>query len=223
MRNGNPVTPLENVGYEIGLKTTFFGGKLLWNNSLYRTEQANLTADDPENGPDESFVIPFGSTTSQGVESQLLGNVSDELQLVAGVSYAGKNKTKFAPDFPISKDRFKNAATLQPSLFANYRWAHFGVPQLSTRMGVSYFSSRPTYFVRSLEDGGVSDAFNLPAYTKVDVGANWQWSSHVTLDVNIENLFDKVYYPSADQGGLGGGTVSIGDRRLVRATFRYDF
>ena len=43
----------------------------------------------------------------------------------------------------------------------------------------------------------LSNAVVLPAYTRVDLAAYFDVSENLSLQLNVENLFDEDYYPSA--------------------------
>ena len=66
-------------------------------------------------------------------------------------------------------------------------------------------------------------ARKLRRVVRRDAGANYDFNERLSAGISIENLLDKTYYVAADQGGLGGGTVSVGNRRLVQATLGYKF
>ncbi len=207
-----PVAALRARSLEGGLKISLAGGRALWTNSVYTIRQDNLTISDPANLPSESFVVLFGAVRVRGFESELTGTVLPGLELAAGLSVLQSRVVENADG--LKGKRFLNIPNAQASLFASYNLQSVGLKPLTVRFGVNALGNR---------QGDVENRFKLPGYVRVDTGAAYQLNDRFEVGVSIENLFDKTYYVAADQGGLGGGTVSVGNRRLVQATLGYKF
>ena len=61
---------------------------------------------------------------------------------------------------------------------------------------------------------GKGKSVNLPSYTRVDASAHYKVDENLSLQVNIENLTDKLYFPHS----YGSGQVSVG--APLHATFK---
>ena len=211
-RNG-PVPALRARSLEAGVKVSLADGRALWTNTLYSIRQDNLTIDDPTNLPgQDSFVVLFGAVRARGFESELTGRVLPGLDLSAGFSYLKSRVVENADG--LKGNRFLNVPEVQASAFASYNLAALGVAPLTARVGVNAIGNR---------EGNVENTFRLPGYVRVDAGVGYAINEHLTADLRVENLLDKTYYLAADQGGNGGGTVSVGNRRLVQASLGYRF
>ncbi|RZI80883.1 MAG: TonB-dependent receptor, partial [Pseudomonas sp.] len=70
--------------------------------------------------------------------------------------------------------------------------------------------------------GNAANDFDLPAYTVADAFASYetQLDEHkVRLQLNVKNLFDKVYYSSA----VNRYFVAVGDARQVSLSTTLEF
>ena len=208
-----PVPALRARSLEAGVKVSLADGRALWTNTLYSIRQDNLTIDDPTNVPgQDSFVVLFGAVRARGFESELTGRVLPGLDLSAGFSYLKSRVVENADG--LKGNRFLNVPEIQASAFASYNLAALGVAPLTARLGVNAIGNR---------EGNVENTFRLPGYVRVDASVGYAINEHLTADLRVENLLDKTYYLAADQGGNGGGTVSVGNRRLVQASLGYRF
>ena len=73
-----------------------------------------------------------------------------------------------------------------------------------------------TYLTNSLI---VSGAVVLPAYTRVDAAVFWDVSDRLSIQANLENLFDVDYYPSAH----GDNNIAPGAPFNAAVTLRAKF
>ncbi|MFZ4382659.1 MAG: TonB-dependent siderophore receptor, partial [Sandarakinorhabdus sp.] len=63
---------------------------------------------------------------------------------------------------------------------------------------------------------GISNAVRLPAYTRVDGALFLRLAKGVNAQLNIENLFNTAYFPTAHTDN----NISTGTPRTVRLTIR---
>ena len=157
-------------------------------------------------------MVLFGAVRVRGFESELTGPVLPGLDLSAGFSVLQSRTVENNQGY--KGKRFLNVPAIQGSAFASYNLEAWGVKPLTLRLGFNALGNR---------QGNPENTFKLPGYVRGDAGAAYAINDHLTAGVSIENLLDKTYYVAADQGGLGGGTISVGNRRLVQATLGYRF
>ncbi|MEM6539269.1 MAG: TonB-dependent receptor [Pseudomonadota bacterium] len=207
------IEPLRNTSIEVGAKTELFDGRVLWSNTLYQITQGNIAAPDP-NDLTGQFVIPFGEARVRGFESEFIGSITDYLDLSAGLSWQDSEVLE-AENANTVGNKFPNVPNFSANMFANYNFGQLGLYGASGRIGLSHVGER---------EGNTVGLFQLPSYTRIDVGARYIWNEALTLDLYVENLFDKTYYRAADgfrsppQNG-----INPGDRRLVRFNVSYRF
>ena len=68
-----------------------------------------------------------------------------------------------------------------------------------------------------------ANEYRLPAYTRVDVGADLELGAGFSALIRVENLLDETYYTAAQDSGSGSDQVGVGDRRLIQAGVRWVF
>ena len=92
------------------------------------------------------------------------------------------------------------------SLWNNY--------QLLPRVGAGVGIIRRTAMFAAIDDAVV-----LPGYTRADAAAFFSLSDRTRLQVNVENLFDRVYFVNADSNT----NISPGSPRTVRVALSAGF
>ncbi|MFT7774208.1 TonB-dependent siderophore receptor [Roseateles sp.] len=208
-RVGTQIDPLRAQSLEAGVKTSLFDGQVLWTNSLFQITQDHQTVCDPIDPVDCKYLMLYGKVRMRGLESELVGQVSPNLQLSGGVSLMAPKILESGDGY--AGNRYPNVPRLQASAFASYKWAAFGLSPLSTRLGVMRVAER---------QANSGNTYQLPAYTRVDAGLGYAFSPKLSLDFNVENLFDKTYYTSAQDGGTATGQIGVGNRRLMQLILR---
>lgn len=148
--------------------------------AVFRLERDNTQAPDPLN---PGFVVLTGATRAQGVELGLAGQVSSALQLSLGYTYLDgeiRSTTNAAP----AGRRLAQLPEHQASAWARYNVTpRFGIGAGAIHQSDQYAS--------------IGNAVVLPAYTRVDAAVFVDLTKTVELQLNVENLFDATYYPSA--------------------------
>lgn len=209
-RNGAQIDPLRAQSMEAGVKTSLFDKRALWTNTVYQITQDHQTVCDPVDPVDCKFLLLYGKTRMRGFESELVGEITPQLQLSAGLSLMAPKILQNGDGY--TGNKYPNVPRVQASAFANYRWADFGLPQLATRLGLIRVGER---------EANSGNTYRLPAYTRIDAGVNFAFTPKLSLDLHVENLLDKTYYTSAQDGGAGAGQIGVGNRRLMQAVVRF--
>lgn len=211
-RGGGQLDARRGRSVEAGLKASLARGRVLWTNSVFQLEEDNIATTDPTNVGNENFSILLGETRVRGLESELVGSVTRNLELGAGAAFLDSEITKSDQGF--EGNRFPNTPRVQLSAFASYRWAALGLPSLRTHAGVVRVGGR---------EANSANEYRLPAYTRVDVGADVELGAGFTALLRVENLLDETYYTAAQDSGSGSDQVGVGDRRLVQVGLRWVF
>jgi outer membrane receptor protein involved in Fe transport len=185
---------------------------VLWTNSVFQLEEDNIAATDPDNVGNEDFQILIGEARVRGFESELVGTVTPNFELGAGIALLDSEITESADGF--EGNRFPNTPRVQLSALASYRWAAFRLPWLRTHLGVVRVGGR---------EANSANEYRLPAYTRVYVGADVALGAGFEATLRVENLLDETYYTAAQDSGSGSDQVGVGDRRLVQVGLRWVF
>lgn len=153
---------------------------LLFTAAIFRLDRSNSQAPDPFN---PGFVILSGESRTKGVELQLAGNITKAWHTNIGYTYLDgkiRSDTSSAPAGRVMEQVPKHHFSA---------WTRY---DFTDRIGLGagiIHSSR--------QFASLSNAVVLPSYTRVDLAAYFDVSEAVALQLNVENLFDADYYPSA--------------------------
>lgn len=161
--------PDEFTNLEAGVKWDFAQGYSL-TAAIFQIEQDIVTDD----GSDGSEILNNEIT---GFEAQFNGQLSDQWSLSAGYSYLDGET-----------DDGETPRELPEHMFSV--WNHYKVSEkFGLGLGAIYQADS------KIKDSATSP--ELPDFFRVDAAAYYQISENLRLQVNIENLLDEVYYPSA--------------------------
>ncbi|MGX7953673.1 TonB-dependent receptor [Tsuneonella sp. HG249] len=148
--------------------------------AVFQLDRDNTRAPDPTS---PTRVLQTGKTRTQGFEAQLAGQLTPTWQASLGYSHQTgeiRSTTSAAP-------AGRKLAQLPRDQVA--LWTRYDVtPELGLGLGVVH---------QAKSFATISNAVTLPAFTRVDAAAFWRIGERWSLQVNIENLFDERYFPSA--------------------------
>jgi catecholate siderophore receptor len=161
---------------EIGAKWDIRPG-LSFTASVFRLERGLFTTVDPD---DAATTITVPGSTTDGLELQLVGDLTERWYVSAGYSYLDGEVEGGAQDGNVTRQTPEHMASL---------WTRYAATdRLGLALGVTY---QDAFFV--LEDNAVE----VPNYTRVDAAAFYDLTDATRIQLNIENLFDTDYFPDA--------------------------
>jgi iron complex outermembrane receptor protein len=148
-----------------------------------------LTSDPVNSG----FSIAAGEAESKGFELDFTGSLTDHVKLMASYAYTDAKITKSVldPNFGFALPVGAQLINI-PKSSANVLLTH----DVTLGGNVFTYGGQVTYVGERLGETGVP-TFQLPAYTLLNVLANYELSSKLKLSLNINNLTNKEYYPSS--------------------------
>ncbi|MEX5587834.1 TonB-dependent siderophore receptor [Pseudomonas urmiensis] len=204
------IAPEEGKSWELGAKLDI-PGQLTGNLALFDITKRNVLVADGDSNPGTIIYSNAGEVRSRGVELDLTGQLSERWSLIGSYAFTDAEVTK---DPELKGKRLQNVARHSGSLSAVYDYGSlFGGDRLRLGAGARYVGERA---------GNASNDFDLPAYTVADAFASYetQLDEHkVRLQLNVKNLFDKVYYTSA----VNRYFVALGDARQVSLSSTFEF
>ncbi|MBA3862444.1 MAG: TonB-dependent siderophore receptor [Erythrobacter sp.] len=160
---------------EAGVKWDIYPGLAL-TGAVFEIEQSSPQVSDTN--PDTLDVI---NSKIRGFEAQLQGQVTDWWFLTTGYSYLdGKQQSRTGP----TGLRVRELPEHMFSIWNNF--------QATDRLGLG--------LGLTAQDDSFADNSNtatLPSYARVDLAAFYDVSDNVRVQVNVENLFDELYFPNA--------------------------
>nr|WP_283773372.1 TonB-dependent receptor [Altererythrobacter sp. KTW20L] len=167
------LTYADGYQYEAGVKGLFMNGNGSFTLAAYRLVKQNLFSQTVVGGAIEQV----GQRSSQGIEATL------DLALPAGFGLSA-NGTVLDANFDDFTGFEDNTPPGVPQTAANVELRWSDSRRLSTRANLRYVGHRFT---------DNANAFRVPAYTVVDLGASYAVTSNLALDLRLYNLFDKDY------------------------------
>lgn len=187
---------------EIGMKWQLSKG-LFTSVAVYQLDRNNVAVTDPAD-PTQTLLVD--AQRSRGLEWEIGGNITRNLQIVAGYAYQDAELTRaLSASVP--------AGTLLPLVpeHSGYVWGRWDI---NTHWGLGLgINGRGKVYTTT------SNTVSLPGFSRIDAAVYYKASEHLKLQANIENLADKRYYASAHNDN----NISIGSPREVKLSAHLDF
>ncbi|WP_219702881.1 TonB-dependent siderophore receptor [Marinomonas lutimaris] len=195
--DGSLFDPEESQQFEAGVRSYWFNNKLNVNLAAYHIVRKNILQEDPN---DSDLLVSFGKVRSQGVELDILTDITP--RWVANISYA-YNDVKVTD--AAEGVYFANTPYHQLGL-----WSRYDFPSIdsSIAVGADYVSQQKN-----------RDDQIVKPYTVYDMSWQTKWQDW-KFQLNIKNLLDKEYAVSGFTKNIGS---FVGERRRVYVTAAYDF
>ena len=194
-KNGKPLDPQEGTGYETGLKGTFLDDRLNASLALFRIEQDNLAV---YAGEFDTYTAEQGTTT-QGLEIELNGELNENWQASAGYAYS------------VSTDQDDQRIVTNIPRHSLKTFTSYRLPGAWDKVTVGAGANWQSKIGQDLH------AFEQGSYALVNLMGRYQVNDHVSVALNVNNLFDRTYYSYADNWSVYGAP------RNLMTSLRYDF
>ena len=186
--------PEKFKNYEIGAKWDVFD-RLALAAAVYRLDRTNTTAPDPV---DPSRLVQTGSQRTDGFEFSVAGAITPAWQVIGGYSYQDAtitSRTSAAAEGATVPLVPRNTLAL---------WNRYQVlSSVGLGLGVIY---QDDMFA------AIDNAVTLPSFVRVDAAAYYTLNRWLRIQANVENLFDRTYYPTAHNNN----NITPGSPRAVR-------
>lgn len=201
--DNGPLKPRTGRQYEIGAKAEFFEQRLNASIALFNLRDEHRALADISH---PGFFLNAGEVESKGWEMEITGSPAPGFELQAG--YA-RLDTTFLVASPSQQGTW--FSVFEPK----HSWRLWAVRRFHERadsgwtVGVGCNGQSSTEFDPPRTQGG---------HTVVDVLAGYQMNSHWSVNLNVSNLLDKVYYSRL--GGVNSYNT-FGEPRNYSLTIRY--
>jgi len=219
----NAIEPETADSYEVGLKNTLFGGKLVVNLAAYYAKYDNFQANNPDlvAGVLVTRFTNAGTISTRGGELDLLFQPVRDLSFSGGVAYTDAHIDQFrVPANGNNTGVVPNGTTLgyapkwKGSLGADYRLRTGGAVDFALGAQGSYQSKQLSQLDAS---AAVRDATTIKGYGLVDVQAGIvEANDRFRLNFQVKNLFDQSFAAAITSGGPGGSYRYIIPREADR-------
>jgi iron complex outermembrane recepter protein len=198
---GSNIAPEEGTQYEAGLKFDL-NKRLSGTVAVYDIDKKNVLVSQFNAATGLNDYRTAGKVRSRGVEIDATGKLTDSWSMIGSYGYTDARVTE---DPTLAGKALQNVALNTASLYLVYDFGTALPGRLRVGAGAHYVGDRP---------GDAANTFVLPSYVVADVFATYE-TKYQTLPViyqlNVKNLFDNVYYPSA----ANNLNVALGDARRV--------
>ena len=206
--NGSYLSPVVGKNYEAGLKSDWLNSRLTTSLSVFRIEQDNVAQSTGQiiAGSTETAYVGKSGTVSRGVEFEVNGALTDNWQMtVGGTRYVAEDHDGEAVNPQLPRTSLK--------LFTSYRLP--SLQALTIGGGVNW-QTHVWQDVAAPEGNGSWHA-EQGSYALVNLFSRYEVTKQLTLQANINNLFDKEYDTSVNQ------YIVYGEPRNFSLTASYKF
>lgn len=198
---GGPFDPEESWQIEAGAKSSFLNDRLTATLALYYIVRENLLVTDPD---DNNRLLQIGEARSQGVELELVGQITDDWSLIANYAFNDAEVTEDTNDLLVGR-QLENAPFHTAAL-----WTRYNIPNTGFGIagGITFVDERQTF----------NESVQLPSYIVLDAAIYYAFRD-LELALNFDNILDRTYFI----GGYDETAVFPGSPFAVRFTASYRF
>lgn len=222
--SGTPPLSKETAdSYEIGLKNSLLGGKVVLNLAGYYARYKNFQANNPDFvlGQRVTRFSNAGTISTRGFEADLVVRAARDFNIAGGLAYtdakvdafrlpAGGNPADFIP----SGTRLPFAPKWKASLGSDYTIRTGGFADVQLSVQTSYQSQQLTLLVGNAlaRKAGTVDGYGL-----VDLAvALIEKDDRFKLSFTVKNVFDQSFAAAISDGGpLSGGNTGTSSYRYL--------
>lgn len=193
--------PEEFRNKELGLKWDV-SPDLSASAAVYKLDRSNVAVTDVGDSTKQTIA---GAQHTKGVELGLSGKLTRQWSVMGGYAYMDSQLT----GVPGSTTKGGVQAQVPKHTFSLWNRYDF-TPSLAAALGVVYRDSLYT---------STNNTVTLPAFTRFDGAVFYTLNKHYKLQMNVENMFDKQYYASANSDN----NITPGSPRSLRVTLNAKF
>ena len=172
--------PEKTRSVELGTKWNLFGNRLLVSGDIFEEWHKNVPV---YLSPDDTTYVQVGETKVRGAELSANGSITESWNVNAGYSYLHARVTS-GNYYDSASEQLPNTPENTFSLWSTYR-----VLSSITIGGGAYYRSQQIGY-----GGYGSEPKYIDGYWRLDTMAKWQISPKIGVQLNVQNIFDKLYY-----------------------------
>ncbi|HFC8523189.1 TPA: TonB-dependent siderophore receptor [Neisseria subflava] len=204
-RNGKPLEPQRGKTYELGLKASWFEGRLNASAAAFINKRDHLGKEIEDEENQRYYYESVDNTTTKGVELSVGGRLSDKWLLNASYAY--------------SKLKDNSGNVVNPSypahLFKLFT-AYDVTDRLNLGANVNWQSSTNAYDEYQPFTAAGKEALTQRPYATLDLTAHYKIGKSTRIGLDFENVFNKRYRPMPD-------IHVYGTPRSLTATVKHTF
>ena len=171
--------PEKFTNYEVGAKW-LIRPDLFLTAAVFRLDRSNSQAPDPANS---GIPILTGASRTEGAEISLVGNILSNWQASLGYTYL---------DGQLQTNTDAGSAGTRLQQLPRHQISAWNRVQITDNFGIGLGA-----IYQDEQFASFSGDVVLPSYWRVDAAAFFDVSDRLSIQLNVENLLDENYYPSA--------------------------
>ena len=193
------LAPEQTRTIEVGAKADLRNGMLSLSGAIFRIEKTNLRINDPF--AQTTTTILDGVARVDGIEVGAAGKVTDQWSVFTGYSYL-ESEFRDTSDLSILGKQLPNTPRHNFTLWTTYDLT----PKWTIGGGAIY---------QSLGYANNANLAYVPEFWKFDAMVSYKVDDKSTLQLNVYNITDKLYYSQ-----YSGGNVVPASGRWASLTYR---
>ena len=193
--------PEEFENRELGVKWDILP-TLSFTAAVFELQRESGSAVNPNN-PEATILV---GTETRGFEFQLVGYLTDDWSINAGYSFLDAEQVGNVEGTEINNATLAQVPEEMASLWTRYNTSEtLGFGLGITHQGAQYAT--------------LSNTTELPSFTRVDAAVFYTVDEDLDVQLNVENLFDKEYFPAAHNNH----NITTGEPLNARVSVNYRF
>ena len=211
-RSSQAFDPEKGIAHEVGIKYALPEHDLSVTAALFHIIKENVLTSDPL---DSNYQVAAGEARSRGFDISVAGNITPQWRVIGGYAYVDAEVTESSSASTPVGTRLANVPRHSFNLLDTYEFADGPLAGLGIGIGIGM----GVKYVGDRKGGASSTAFDMDAYTTVDLLAYYPLTERVRLNLNLNNVFDEEYeerawgniwaYPGAPRTLQAGISVTL--------------
>lgn len=182
--SGEGFDPEEGMAYELGFKWQALDNMLSVDSAIFYANKENVLTDDPLF---QNYKVAAGKVRSQGIELNIAGQITPAWKIIGGYAYTDAEVTK---DNNLQKGTsLANIPKNSFNLLNIYEFQGGALQGLALGVNQKYIDKRAGQTANS--------TYTMKGYAVTDLISYYQATPKLRINLDLKNLFDKVYDESA--------------------------
>ncbi len=203
--SGEGFDPEEGMAYELGFKWLALNNMLSVDSAIFYANKENVLTNDPLFS---NYKVAAGEVRSRGIELNIAGQITPAWKIIGGYAYTDAEVTK---DNTLQKGTaLANIPKNSFNLLNIYEFQDGPLQGLGLGINQKYIDKRAGQTVNS--------TYTMKGYAVTDLVSYYQATPKLRLNLDVKNIFDKVYDESAFRS-----YAYPGESRTVQLGMSYTF
>lgn len=212
--SGRPLRAETAQQWEAGIKTELLDGRFSATVAWFQLTKQNVATGHPDPTlAAKGFSVQTGEAQNEGIEIDITGEVMPGWNVIANYAYTESEITR-ANDITRG-NRLPNVPKHAGNIWSTYAFQNEALRGLKIGGGVT---------LRGKREGNRENDYQMPGYTVFNLMTSYAMKvgkARVTAQLNVNNLFNKEYFPSSI--GFGRERIVVGTPRVFLGSIRVEY